>query len=91
MATIELYTILTCANCVAYIETLRNFSINHNYTLKVYDIDSDPIESFAYLKRHKDCITGIPFIVIYDINGQRINCISGVHTYEYLTQQIKDE
>ena len=80
MAVIKVYIIPTCTLCAAYIETLRNFCSIHGMLLEIYDIDSDPLESIKYLREYRGCSTSIPFLGIYDADGTRINCISGVHT-----------
>jgi hypothetical protein len=80
MAVIKVYIIPTCTLCAAYIETLRSFCSIHGMLLEIYDIDSDPLESIKYLREYRGCSTSIPFLGIYDTDGKRINCISGVHT-----------
>lgn len=84
MTVIKVYTIPTCSLCATYLATLRAFCCQHNITLEVYDIDSDPIESVKYLREYRGCSTSIPFIGIYDSDGTRINCISGIHTADQL-------
>ena len=80
MDVIKVYIIPTCTLCAAYIDTLRNFCCIHDILLEIYDIDSDPLESIKYLREYRGCSTSIPFLGIYDADGTRINCISGIHT-----------
>lgn len=75
---IKAYTILTCPTCAAYIDMLRQFCIDYNYSLEVYDIDSDPILSVQYLREYRHCSTSVPFFAIYDEDDTRINCFSGI-------------
>jgi hypothetical protein len=80
MDVIKVYIIPTCTLCAAYIDTLRIFCSVYDIGLEIYDIDSDPLESIKYLREYHGCSTSIPFIGIYDTNGTRINCISGIHS-----------
>lgn len=76
--TIRLFTIKTCPSCLKYESTLGELCCRLGLSLESYDIDSDPILSVQYLREYRHCAASIPFFAVYDSDGVRVNCFSGI-------------
>lgn len=81
---IKFFTILNCQDCKKYQQVLQDYCNKTPTELQLIDVDNyDNIRIVLDSK-----MTGIPFCIFYDMNGNILFTLEGIHSSEEFDQII---